>query len=207
MPWKLQDQQIFVHRPTLTGIPELSLPSGYSEQPNSDARTEAWVGLLNSVFGGFTVDSVRPQINSNRWNSDRVKLVAKDDELVAISMSWHEPELWPHSGFVFWLAVSERHRGRGLGSFVLTRALKHMAQDGLSDAVTYTLESMLPAVQLYLKLGFRPLLTGTVPEERERWLRTFHRLGRPDLISTVRDDYDRIAKDKRCNSDVAEPRR
>ena len=137
MPWKLQDQQIFVYRPTLTDIPALELPAGYIEQPNSDALLESWVGLLNAVFGGYTIDQVRPQIESPRWDPGRVKLVAKDDKLVALSMAWHEPELWPQSGFVFWVAVSEPHHGRGLGSFVLTRALKHMARSGLSDAGVY----------------------------------------------------------------------
>jgi hypothetical protein len=73
---------------------------------------------------------------------------------------------------------------------------------GRSDAVTYTQETMLPAVQMYLKCGFRPLLTGTVPDERARWERTFHRLGRPELMSAARDDYDLVAKDKRNNSAI-----
>ena len=204
MPWKLQDQQIFVHRPTLTDIPELELPAGYIEQPNSDALLNSWVGLLNAVFGGYTIDQVRPQLDSPLWNPDRVKLVSKDDKLVALSMAWHEPELWPQSGFVFWVAVSEPHHGRGLGSFVLSRALQHMAQDGLSDAVTYTKESMLPAVKMYLKCGFRPLVTGTAPDERARWERTFQRLGKPELMSTVRDDYVLIARDKIRNSEIGQ---
>lgn len=40
MPWKLQDQQIFVHRPTLTGIPELTLPAGYIGSFNPCSRPE-----------------------------------------------------------------------------------------------------------------------------------------------------------------------
>ena len=112
MPWKLQDQQIFVHRPDLARIPELILPDGYAECPNPDDLLPAWVGLLNTVFGDYTIDRVRPQLDSDRWDADRVKLVTRTDELVALSMAWHEPALWPYSGFVFWVAVAEAHRGQ-----------------------------------------------------------------------------------------------
>ena len=204
MPWKLQDQQIFLHRPTLADIPDLTVPVGYVEQPNSDALLESWIGLLNSIFGGYSIEAVRPQLDSARWSVDRVKLVAEGDELVALSMAWREPALWPQSGFVFWVAVAKPHRGLGLGSFLLSRALQHMAREGLRDAVTYTQESRSPAVQMYLKLGFQPLLTGTVPDERSRWERTFDHLGKPELINTVRDDYNQIAKDKLTNSRIGQ---
>lgn len=205
MPWKLQNQQIFVHRPTLADIPEPTLPVGYVEQLNSDETLNSWVGLLDAVFGGYTVDQVRPQLDSDRWRPDRVKLVAKDDELVALSMAWLEPALWPQSGFVFWIAVAEAHRHRGLGAFVLSRALQHMAREGLSDAVTYTQEFRVPAIQMYLKHGFQPLLTGTVPDERERWERISHDLGKPELMDTVRNDYARVAGNNLKNSQIGQP--
>lgn len=204
MPWKLQDQQIFLYRPTLANIPRFELPAGYIEQPNSDALLDSWVGLLNDVFGGYTIDQVRPQIDSPRWNPEQVKLVAKGNKLVALSMAWFEPELWPQSGFVFWVAVAKPHQGRGLGPFVLARALQYMAHNGLSDAVTYTKESMLPAVKMYLMCGFQPLLTGTTPDERTRWERTFQRLGKPEMMNTVRNDYALIAKDKIRNSEIGQ---
>jgi len=202
MPWKLDEQQIFLHRPHLDGLPDVPLPHGYRQLANSDALLPKWVGLLDTVFGGYSIDRVRPNIESDLWDPDRVKLVAKADQIVALCMAWHEPRLWPRSGFVFWVAVVEGHRRRGPGSFVLGQALEHIARDGLRDAVVYTDETRLPAMQMYLKFGFQPLITGTAADERDRWRRTFDQLGRRDLLTTIRDDYARVADDKLSASDI-----
>ena len=204
MPWKLWDRQIFVLRPDLRNIPEPELPEGYIEVPNSDSLLNEWVSLLNTVFpdDGYTVARIHHLLESNIWDVDRVKLVAAQEQIVALSMAWHEPELWPHSGFVYWVAVLPGHRDRGLGNFVLTRVLQHFDRDGFRDAVTYTEEFRLPAIRMYLNSGFVPLITGTAQNERQRWQRSFESLGRPELISVIREDYDRIAGNKLKNSRI-----
>ncbi len=168
MPWKLEDQQIFVYHADPGHAPERSLPGGYTEQTGTNALVPQWVELLDDVFGGYSVEEIW-QTSSSLWDPTRVKLVAHEGRLVAISMAWHEPRLWPNSGFVYWVAVRDGHRGKGLGSFVLTRALHHIARDGYPDAITWTQTFRLNAVHMYLKQGFVPMLTGTVPDERERW--------------------------------------
>ena len=208
MPWRLWDRQIFLLRPDLRNIPELKLPDGYMELPNSDLLLSKWVSLLDTVFpaGGYTLDRVRPLVESGIWNVDRVKLVAREEQIVALSMAWHEPALWPFSGFVYWVAVLPGHRNSGLGTFVLNRVLQHFASGCLRDAVTYTEESRLPAIRMYLSSGFVPLITGTARNERERWQLTFEALGEPELMRTIREDYARIAGDKLKNSDIIEKR-
>jgi mycothiol synthase len=208
MPWKLWDRQIFLLRPDLKNVPELKLPEGYMELPNSDLLLNEWVSLLHKVFpaGGYTLDRVRPLVESSMWDVGRVKLVAREEQIVALSMAWHEPALWPFSGFVYWVAVLPEHRNRGLGTFALNRVLQHFANEGLRDAVTYTEEFRLPAIKMYLNSGFVPLITGTAQDERGRWQRAFDALGEPELMRTIREDYARIAGDKLKNSDIVEKR-
>lgn len=208
MPWKLWDRQIFLLRPDLKNIPELRLPEGYMELPNSDLLLNEWVSLLDTVFpaGGYTLDRVRPLVESGIWNVNRVKLVVKENEIVALSMAWREPALWPFSGFVYWVAALPEHRSLRLGTFALNRVLQHFANEGLRDAVTYTEEFRLPAIRMYLSSGFVPLITGTARDERKRWQRVSDALGKPGLMRTIREDYARIAGDKLKNSDIVEKR-
>jgi mycothiol synthase len=145
-------------------------------------------------------------VESSMWDVGRVKLVAREEQIVALSMAWHEPALWPFSGFVYWVAVLPEHRNRGLGTFALNRVLQHFANEGLRDAVTYTEEFRLPAIKMYLNSGFVPLITGTAQDERGRWQRAFDALGEPELMRTIREDYARIAGDKLKNSDIVEKR-
>lgn len=198
MSWKLTPQQLFMYHPDLANIADPVLPTGYEEVPNTAERLPSWVSLLNTVFGRYSVAELTcgPDALLNRpaWSDERVKLVACDDTPVALGMAWHEPTLWPNSGFVFWVAVSPEHHRRGLGLFVLARVLNHSRRDGLRDAVLYTEEFRHPAVRLYLRAGFVPMVTATTPNELERWRRTLHELGEPQLVDSIRTDYDHVTR-------------
>ena len=201
MPWKLKERQILMWRPHLQDIDVVPrLPGGYQELTNTEERLPEWVDLLNAVFGGYTVEGIRRGpgsiLDAPHWDVGRVRLVGKEGRPVAISVAWEERSLWPRSGHVFWVAVLQGHRGRGLGRYVLTRALQHFAEHDYDDAVLYTEEFRIPAIKLYLGLGFEPLITRTVPDERDRWRRAFDAMNRPDLMSTIREDYDRITRRK-----------
>jgi len=204
MAWKLRDNQIFLLRPDLENIAESELSDGYAEISNNDSLLGEWVSLLDKVFPetGYTIDRVRHLLESDDWNINRVKLVAGNCEIVALSMAWHEAELWLHSGFVYWVAVLPEHQSQGLGTFVLNKVLKQIKSEGFDNAVTYTEESRLPAVRMYLKNGFVPLITGTVLDEWERWQRVADALDNQGFMSLVRDDYSQIAGNKIGNSSI-----
>ncbi|MDH4241225.1 MAG: GNAT family N-acetyltransferase, partial [Phycisphaerae bacterium] len=55
-------------------------------------------------------------------------------------------------GWIGWLYVAERHRGRGLGATLMQRAVEHLKSKGTS---TIILEAVVEAVSLYQRLGFR----------------------------------------------------
>ena len=194
MLWRLKENQILMYRPHLQNIPVSHLPAGYQELENDEEMLPQWADLLNEVFGGYSVERLREQVlDEPQWRMNRVMLAGKDGRPVAISMAWEEPRLWPHSGHVFWVAVLEAHRRRGLGRFVLTRALQYFVLRGHRDAVVYTEDFRGAAVALYLELGFEPMITNTAAEERERWQRVLSQIGNPELMATIRDDYERVA--------------
>jgi ribosomal protein S18 acetylase RimI-like enzyme len=194
MPWRLGQNQVFMYRPDLRNIPEAHLPPGYQELESDEETLPQWVDVLDQVFGGYSVAELSEGILSEpQWSPERVMLAAKDGRPVAISLAWEERQLWPHSGHVYWVAVLEDHRRRGLGRFVLTRALQYFTAHGYQDAVVYTEHFRGLAINLYLELGFVPLITGTVSDERERWQRALSEIGRPELMAAIRDDYESVA--------------
>lgn len=200
-PWRLGRGQILLHRPDLCGVREPHLPSGYQELASSEENQFQWVNLLTRVFGAYSVAGLNEQVLSeSQWGHERVMLAARYGCPVALSLAWEEPRLWPYSGHVYWVAVLDGHRRRGLGRYVLTRTLQYFAAHGYRDSVVYTDEFRGPAIGLYLELGFEPLITGTIADERQCWQRAFSRIGRPELTAALRDDYDRVAGPAIANS-------
>ncbi len=116
-------------RPDLDDISVMALSPGYFETENTDDMISDWVALLDTVFGGYTIDRVGYFVNSLHWRSDRVKLIQKDGRLVAQSVTWHEVSLWPRSGHVLWVAVLPEHQRKGIGSYLLNKTLHHFVAD------------------------------------------------------------------------------
>lgn len=197
--WRLQEGQIFMLRPDLDNIPDMTLSNGYSVVINTDDMLPDWVELLDKVFAGYTIDRIRYFLDSQQWHSNRVKLIQKDGSLVALSVAWYEVTLWPRSGHVLWVAVLPEHQRKGIGSYLLSQTLHHFSGEGLRDAVVYTDGSRLPAIEMYFKSGFIPLITGTANKEVEGWKRTLTALGRSDVIATIRNDYGRITINNKKN--------
>ena len=64
---------------------------------------------------------------------------------------------------------------KGTGFWASLGALRHLAKEGRCSARLDTDDFRLPAIVIYLRLGFRPLLVH--PNQRERWRRVLARLG------------------------------
>ena len=203
MTLEVDEQQVFMYHPNLKGIPEVTLPAGYSEVPVTPDLHSSWASVLDQVLGGIDVDRP-PLVESPRWCNDRAILVMKGNLGVATCIGWDEPSLWPRTGQVFFTAVREEHRRLGLGVFVVSRLLEQFAREDLSDAILSTEVYRLPAIEMYLKVGFRPLITGQAPDERQRWEQVSSDLNKPELPRWILDDYSHITTStpgRRCASD------
>lgn len=190
MSVELQEKQVFMHRPHLRDIQAPELPEGYRECLWTQDREADWTDLLDDVFGNWNIERVRQEfMDQPQWLPERLTLIARDEPAVAVSLAWECRELWPHSGQVHWVGAREAHRRAGLGRYVVARNLQYFAEHDYDDAVLITDEWRLPAIGLYISMGFDPLMTGVAPDERQRWERVFDALRRQDLMARVRDDY------------------
>ncbi|MCJ7822097.1 MAG: GNAT family N-acetyltransferase, partial [Armatimonadetes bacterium] len=63
------------------------------------------------------------------------------------------------------------HRGRGLGRALVLSVLRRLREVGVASATLDTDDFRLPAIRLYLALGFRPELTHESHAERWRDVR------------------------------------
>ena len=91
-----------------------------------------------------------------------------DGRLLATAMATHNPSvLHPFGGELGWVCTRPEARGKGLGKAVCTSALLRFRSAGYDRVYLKTDDWRLPAIQLYLKLGFKPFLFA--PGMLERW--------------------------------------
>ncbi|HXH35694.1 MAG TPA: GNAT family N-acetyltransferase [Plantibacter sp.] len=77
------------------------------------------------------------------------------------------PETYPDAGYVHYVGVLDRARGKRIGAILTARCMQGFAERGLSTTVLETDDFRIPAVITYLRLGFVP--TYRSDTERSAW--------------------------------------
>jgi mycothiol synthase len=100
----------------------------------------------------------------------QVLVIEEQGELIATaSVRYHQG--FPDSGYVHWVGVDPRARGRRLATVVMADVLRAFAADGRASAILETDDPRLPAIASYLGQGFIPHYTE--PDHPLRWSRVF----------------------------------
>jgi mycothiol synthase len=166
-----------MRRPDLAGLPATpTLPTGYELRTARPADDQ---GITEVMVSAFDSDWSVARVHQALLDADDVKatfVVAAQGVPVATASARLMPEEYPGSGYLHWVAVHADHRGRHLGRVVSLAALHAFRELGCQDAVLETDPPRLPAIRLYLGLGFRP--EHVAPEHEAVWRRILAELGR-----------------------------
>jgi mycothiol synthase len=163
-----ETRQLFMKRSDLEGLPPApALPEGYEVRTAGPADAEAIAAVMASAFG--------PE-----WNGAKVReelfdapdvpetfVVTAGGVPVATASARFLPEQFPGSGYVHWVGGHADHRGKRLGYAVTLAVLHYFRAQGCHDAVLETDPPRLPAIRVYLSLGFRPV--PVTPEHERIW--------------------------------------
>jgi len=99
--------------------------------------------------------------------------------LVASAMACHEPRpLHPFGGALNWVCGDPAHAGKGLGTSVCGLVTARLLAAGYENVYLLTDDFRLPALSIYLKLGYRPFLFA--PDMKERWQAVYTQLGQTE---------------------------
>jgi len=158
----------------LPPIPEL--PTGYAIRLLREGEDEALTDVLIASF---------PETPWDLEKARRGLILAPDveaiyvaeygDEFAATASARYDPVKVPGSGYVHWVGVHPDHRRKGLGKWLTVRVLEHFRDAGCRDAVLETDDFRIPAIELYLALGFVP--EHDHPDHAARWQRIEEVLG------------------------------
>jgi mycothiol synthase len=157
-----------MRRPDLDDLPPA--PSGVELATAADA--DGLARLLDASFTTETWDTARVhrELLDDRSVED-VYVIREREQIVATASARLMPEEHPGAGYLHWVASDPRLRGQGLGRAVTIAVMHRFAADGLTATVLETDDERLPAIRLYLALGYVPQYPDA--SHVDRWSRIF----------------------------------
>lgn len=165
--------QLFMRNGDITNLPPFALPYGFSLHTHTEGEEKKWEELIEKAFGNhYSFDSVIR--NGGGYKPEYVLYIAKDKKYIATATAV-EKETFPGEGWFRMIGTDPEARGMGAGRLVCLAALHSLAARGYKTAVLSTDDVRLPAIKLYLSLGFKPLYNHESHEER--WTKVLDKIG------------------------------
>lgn len=130
------------------------------------------------------------------WDTTRIAQVLREDSTVkkTFVIDFHDEstgissviacgsvrireDKYPGKGYPHWIAVHPAHQGQGLAISIMNALHREFREGwGLTESVLETQDVNLPAIATYLKLGYQPVITDKLIEER--WNDVYSKLGK-----------------------------
>jgi predicted dehydrogenase/GNAT superfamily N-acetyltransferase len=155
--------QLLMRNPDIENLPPLDLPAGVTLQTHKEGEEKEWEELIKSAFGHpFSFDFLRTR---GDYAPDHVLYLSKNGKKLATATAV-ENEAYPGEGWFRMVGVHKDARGEGMGKLIALAALHALRERGFKSALLSTDDARIPAIRLYLSLGFRPIFTHESHERR-----------------------------------------
>ena len=169
-----------ISAPGVLNMPDAGVPAGYALRPYREGDEMTLAATLRAVgFRDFGVDRVLDTLaDSDRRTGSAV--VAFEGGIVASTFASRMPsdQVSPvtgkpgepqRQGVLDYVATHPDHQGRGLGRATCTAVSRYLLAQGCEMVSLLTDDWRLPAIRLYLSLGFEPVMNRE--DMPERWAR------------------------------------
>jgi mycothiol synthase len=162
------------------------MPVGYTLRTYRECDEPSLLNLLGSDDESMTEKEWHQYRNMLLPNGLFLVEANHSSDLVGTAGAVHNPNpgryYFPFGGELGYLMVARDHRKQGLGVAVCAAVVGRFLSAGYENIRVCVQEHRLPAIRLYLNLGFQPFLHSTQVEKR--WLRVCELLSvsyKPDL--------------------------
>jgi mycothiol synthase len=171
--------QMVLPRARFATLPAPHLPPGYTLRTFQPGDESEFLRVLNlQDWGAWTPERLQPWLQRIVPASWYMCIHQADGRLAATAMGLDDSsDLHPSGGELGWVAADPAHRGKGLGTAVCAAATARLLQAGYRQVHLFTEHWRLPAIHIYFKLGYVPLLH--LPEMYDRWRVICDQLERP----------------------------
>lgn len=165
-------------------LPEPQLPDGFAfhrwkrggdEFFTAEEFKEQWIRMRDPAFGETMIKWYHTVYDDPRVPDDGFFLIIAPDGSMASSACIQYGEHTSNSATVHAVSTDEKYRGLGLARANMIKLMNHTVDNGFPELWLTTDDWRIPAVKLYLHLGFMPVLSE--PDMRPRWLALLDKIG------------------------------
>jgi predicted dehydrogenase/GNAT superfamily N-acetyltransferase len=143
----------------LESPPAPKVPPGYELRCWRCDDEAGYIALMTAAgFSGWDHDRIAGTLRTVLPGGFFVIEHKASGKIVATAMATHNPiEGHPYGGELGWVAADPEHKGKGLGMAVTAAATARLIRGGYTDIFLRTDDWRLPALKIYLQLGYEPL--------------------------------------------------
>lgn len=157
-------------------MPPFPVPEAYEIRTFEPGEESVWTRIVNATIGlEWTVETSREELMDRpQFDPEGLFFATRDDEPVGTACAWRDDPGDEDVGVLHMVGVLPNHQGHGLGAVLCRHVLQYFADRTVSLVRLDTDDWRLPAIGLYLRLGFEPLCRD--PSHEPRWQSVFAEL-------------------------------
>lgn len=160
--------QLIMRAKDLSNLPPLKLPEGMTLHTHRDGDEASWEDIIESAFGKRYDFGLLDRLGD--YKPEHVIYVEKDGKNIATATAV-ENQTYPGEGWFRMIGTHADARGLGAGRLVCLAALHSLRDRGYKSVVLSTDDYRIPALKLYLSLGFEPVYSHE--SHKARWEKVF----------------------------------
>lgn len=166
--------QLFMRNPDIKHYCLLTLPNEFSIHTHIEGCESNWENIIENAFGShYSFDDIIR--NGGDYDPKHVLYLSYKGEDVATATAV-EKNIFPGEGWLRMVGTIPKARGKGIGRLICVAALHSLCERGYTSAVLSTDDERIPAIKLYLSLGFEPIFTHN--SHKKRWEAVFENLNK-----------------------------
>ena len=167
--------QLIMRNPDITKLPPLVLTDGFELFCHKEncGMEKIWEDIIEDAFEHrFSFEFLK---NAGDFKPERVLYISKNGVPIATASAVEHPN-YPDEGWFRMVGVKSDARGLGVGKMIALATLYELRNRGYTSALLSTDDHRIPAISLYLSLGFQPIYTHE--SHQERWKKVYEEISK-----------------------------
>ena len=140
-------------------MPVIASAPGFRLRSYQPGDEDSWVALINTGDYGSDWDRARfDEYVAGPERKEGSRVAERDGVIAAATFASLQPDM-DNTGRVDFVTSLPEYRGLGLGRLVCGEVVRYLVDSGYSRVILFTDDWRLPAIALYLSMGFEPRMT------------------------------------------------